>query len=109
MANPKVAVVKTPQKPNEKEIEATVRKAIELVGGLGDLVKKGNTVIINPNIVVAQPPEKAATTDPVICRVIADMVRELGARPIIGEASSIGVKTEEAIQVAGYGKLREQG
>ena len=109
MAKPKVAIVKGSTKPDEKEIEASVRKAIELAGGLADIVKSGDTVIIKPNIVVAQPPETAADTDPRVCKVIADMVRELGAKPIIGEASSIGVVTEEAIQKAGYGKLREQG
>ena len=109
MAKPKVAIVKGSTKPDEKEIEASVKKAIELAGGLADIVKSGDTVIIKPNIVVAQPPETAADTDPRVCKVIADMVRELGAKPIIGEASSIGVITEEAIQKAGYGKLREQG
>jgi len=109
MAKPKVAIVKGSTKPDEKEIEASVRKAIELAGGLADIVKSGDTVIIKPNIVVAQPPETASDTDPRVCKVIADMVKELGAKPIIGEASSIGVVTEEAIQKAGYGKLREAG
>lgn len=109
MVNPKVAVVKSTQKPNEKEIEATVRKAIELIGGLGDIVKKGNTVMIKPNIVVAKPLEAGATTDPRVCKTIADMVKELGARPIIAESAFVGLDTEEAIQVAGYGKLRKEG
>ena len=109
MAKPKVAIVKGSKKPNEKEIEASVRKAIELAGGLADVVKPGDTVIIKPNIVVAQSPETASVTDPRVCKVIANMVREMGAKPIIGEASSIGVVTEEAIQKSGYGKLREEG
>ncbi len=110
MAKTKVAVVKGPKKPSEKEIEASVRKAIELAGGLADIVKRGDTVIIKPNIVVVQSQEEgAANTDPRICKVIANMVRELGAKPIIGEASSIGQVTADAIQKAGYGKLREEG
>ena len=109
MGTPKVAVVKGPEKPSEKEIEASVRKAIELAGGLADIVKRGDKVIIKPNIVVAQSPETGANTDPRVCKVIANMVRELGAKPIIGEASSVGQVTEEAIQAAGYGKLREEG
>jgi len=109
MAKARVAVVKGSTKPSDKELGALVRKAIEMAGGLKDVVKKGDTVIIKPNIVVAQPPESAATTDPRVCKTIADMVKELGAKPIIGEASSIGVKTAEAIKAAGYEKLREQG
>ena len=110
MAKTKVAVVKGPKKPGEKEIEASVRKAIELAGGLADIVKRGDTVIIKPNIVVVQSQEEgAANTDPRVCKVIANMVRKLGAKPIIGEASSIGQVTADAIQKAGYGKLREEG
>jgi len=109
MAEPKVAIVKGPKKPSEKEIEANVRKAIELAGGLADIVKRGDKVIIKPNIVVTESPEGGANTDPRVCKTIANMVRELGAKPIIGEASSIGQVTEEAIQAAGYGKLRDEG
>jgi len=109
MTKTKVAVVKGSTEPSDKELDAHVRKAIEMAGGLKDIIKKGDTVIIKPNIVVPTTHETAAVTDPRVCRTIADMVKELGGKPIIGESSSIGVVTEEAIQEAGYGKLREQG
>ena len=109
MTKTKVAVVKGSTKPSDEELDAHVRKAIEMAGGLKDIVKRDYTVIIKPNIVAPKAHETAATTDPRVCRTIADMVKELGGKPIIGESSSIGVVTEEAIQEAGYGKLREQG
>lgn len=109
MAKTKVAVVKSPEKPGENEIEITVRKAAELAGGLIDIIKRGDVVIIKPNLVTAKPPETGATTDPKVCKAIANMVKELGARPIIAESSIVGQDTEEVIQVAGYGKLREEG
>ncbi len=109
MARTRVAIAKSPQNPDEKEIEATVRKAIELSGGLTDIVKRGDTVIIKPNIILPRPPESAVVTDPRICRAIADMVQELGAKPIIAESTGVGLDTEESIQGAGYGKLREEG
>jgi uncharacterized protein (DUF362 family) len=109
MAKTKVAVVKGSSKPTDKELDVQVRKAIEMAGGLKDIVKKGNIVIIKPNIVDKQPVEKAVTTDPRVCKTIADMVKELGGKPIIGEASSIGVKTAEALEISGYARLRAQG
>ncbi len=109
MATPKVAIVKRPKNPGEKEIEASVRKAIELAGGLPDKIKSGDTVIIKPNIVSPNPPESAVNTDPIVCKVIANMVREKGAKPIIAESSGVGISTEESMQAAGYGRLREQG
>jgi len=105
----KVSVVKGAAKADSKEIDALVRKAIEMAGGLGNIVKPGNKVIIKPNIVGDQPPENAATTDPRVCKTIANIIRELGAKPIIGEAPWIGVVKAEAIKIAGYDKLREEG
>ncbi len=104
-----VAIIKTPMKPGEKEIEIAVRKAVELSGGLSDIISAGDTVLIKPNLVNARLPESGVTTDPRICRVIADMVGEIGARAIIAESSGVGSDTEKAIQTAGYGKLREEG
>ena len=41
MSRSKVAIVKKSEKPDKSQIEATVRQAIELVGGLDD-IKKGD-------------------------------------------------------------------
>ena len=104
-----VSIVKGPKKPSEKEIDASVRKAIELAGGLTDIISRGDTVLIKPNLVVAQSPDRGTTTDPRVCKSIANLVREIGAKPIIAESSAIGIDTEEAFKVAGYGRLRDEG
>lgn len=104
-----VSIVKGSNKPSEKEIDASVRKAIDLVGGLTDIISSGDIVLIKPNIVNASHPATGATTDPRVCKSIANMVKEIGAKPIIAESSSIGIDTEEAFKVAGYGKLRDEG
>ncbi len=104
-----VSIVKGSRKPSEKEVDASVRKAIDLVGGLADIISSGDTVLIKPNVVNASHPDTGATTDPRVCKSIANMVKEIGAKPIIAESSCIGVDTEEAFKVAGYGKLRDEG
>ena len=109
MTKTTVAVVKTEESPTNKQIETAVRRAVDLAGGLPEIVGSGSTVIIKPNLVAPRPPETGATTDPRICRVIADMVRERGARPIMAESSFVGLDTEEVIRTAGYDKLREDG
>ena len=104
-----VSIVQGREKPGDKEIDNYVRKAIELTGGLTDIISRGDTVLISPNLVLAQPPETGTTTDPRICKTIADMVKEIGAETIIAESSAVGVDTEEAFKVAGYNKLRHLG
>ena len=104
-----VSIVKTPKSPSEKEIDTSVRKAIELAGGLTDIISSGDTVLIKPNLISPSHPDTGTTTDPRVCKSIANMVREIGAKPIIAESSGIGTDTEEAIKVAGYSKLRDDG
>jgi len=73
-----VVVVAERGKPAE-----LVRKAIKALGGMGKFVKKGNRVLIKPNIAFARPPEGAATTNP---EVVAELVRlcfEAGAKEVI--------------------------
>jgi uncharacterized protein (DUF362 family) len=106
---PKVAIVKSPRKPNEKQIADAVRKAIELAGGLPSKIGKGDTVIIKPNIVADKPPEAAVDTDTRVCKAIADMLKEKGARPIIAESASVGITSEAAMQASGYFDLQKQG
>jgi len=109
MAKTAVAIVKGAKQLGDREIDALVRKAVELAGGLSGIVKRGDTVLIKPNLCAVRTVESAAITDPRVCRAIADMVKEIGARPIIGESTSVGADTEEAFQEGGYGRLREAG
>lgn len=51
---------------------AMVRKAIDMLGGIAQFVKKGNTVVVKPNIGWDRVPEQAATTNP---EVVAEIVR----------------------------------
>lgn len=49
-----------------------VRKAVEMLGGISKFVKKGDTVVVKPNIGWDRVPEQAATTNP---DVVAEIVR----------------------------------
>ena len=102
MKKAQVAIAKSPKDPTDKEIETTVKEAVNLVGGLPSKIGSGDTVIIKPNIVLPKPPGHVANTDPRVCIAIADLVKEKGARPIIAESSGVGIDTEESIQESGY-------
>jgi uncharacterized protein (DUF362 family) len=62
---------------------AIVRKAVELVGGMGSFVDKDDVVFIKPNISWDKKPEQAATTNPVVVETVVRMVTEAGAKKII--------------------------
>ncbi|MEE9418215.1 MAG: DUF362 domain-containing protein, partial [Desulfatiglandaceae bacterium] len=110
MGKAKVSIVRTNPKPEYPEILESVRNALDLIGGIDDIIKPGNLVLINPSW-VAPPVERDAgcITIPEVSRAIADIVKELGARPVIAESSAVGVDTEKVIQTSGYRELREIG
>lgn len=109
MSKSVVAVVPTGQSTLE-EIDVAVRKAIELAGGLREIVKPGMLVLLKPNVVVPPPrPRHGGTTNPDVVRAVAGVVAEIGARPVIAEASAVGVDTDKAYAAAGYDELRAAG
>ncbi len=110
MGETKVSIVKTTQNPGYAEIYEAVKKALDMIGGIGDIIRTGDLVLINPSW-VAPPVEREAgcITIPEVPRAIADLVKDLGARPVIAESSAVGVNTEKVIEASGYRDLREMG
>lgn len=109
MSKVKVSIVKGHKNPNSNQIEADVRKAIQLVGGLED-IKSGDVVIIKPNVFAPTTPRSAKCTNPAVAKAIADVVRETGATAIIAEAAAVfNDDTEGPFRASGYDKLRLEG
>lgn len=105
-----VAIVKTGQQPSAEIVGAAVRKAVALAGGLAGAIPRDGLVIIKPNL-VAPPPSatSGACTSAAVCRALADLIAEWGARPVIAESSARGVDTEQVMEIMGYSDLRHEG
>ncbi|MFV0529618.1 MAG: DUF362 domain-containing protein [Lachnospiraceae bacterium] len=105
----KVSIVKT-ECYDAAAIDRDVRKAVALIGGMEQIVKPGNKVLIKPNF-AAIPSERlsGAITRWEVTKAVADLVAEAGGVPMIAESSAAGVDTEKVIEFTGYDKLREQG
>lgn len=110
MGKSKVSIVKTNPQPDFTSIRQAVEKAIQLIGGIEDLIKPRMKVLLNPSW-VAPPtePEKGCITQAEVTRAVADIVREMGARAIIAESAAVGVDSEKVIEASGYRNLRESG
>jgi len=110
MAESVVSIVKTGPQPEYPAVLKAVREALELIGGLKDIIKPGQLVLINPSW-VASPADKqsGACTWPEVSRAVADIVKEMGARPVIAESSAVGVDCDKVIEESGHAALRELG
>ncbi len=56
-----------------------VRKAVEMLGGIEQFVKKGDVVVVKPNIGWDRVPEQAATTNPEVVAEIVNLCVKAGA------------------------------
>ena len=61
------------------EPDAMFRKAIDLMGGMEQFVKKGQTVVVKPNIGFPRVPEVGATTNPLLVKTIIESCYSAGA------------------------------
>ncbi len=64
---PRMAVVRGPDRT------ATLRRALEAVGGMGHYIQRGDRVVLKVNAAFASPPMLSATTHP---DVVAEVVRQ---------------------------------
>lgn len=58
------------------------RRAIAALGGMGRFVKKGNVVVIKPNMGWDRTPAQAANTNPIVVRALAEEALAAGAAKV---------------------------
>lgn len=82
-----------------RQIGPTVRRAIELIGGLKPLLRSSSRVLIKPNLGVALPAQTGATTDPRVVTALIELVRDAGAQKVaVGESTVVGFDAEKVFQ-----------
>ena len=86
----------------------TVRKTLGLLGGLGNLIRRGDTVLIKPNYAVPMRPETGATTTPHVVVGLIEAVHDAGAREVIvAESSIVGFDAGEVMTTLGAKQMFE--
>ena len=65
------------------EHEKTIRAAMAALGGMDRFIKRGDVVMIKPNVAFDRPPALAATTHPDALRAVAKLCFEAGASKVV--------------------------
>jgi len=95
----KVAVVRCPDYDISRVREA-VEWGINLVGGCTSLAVPGEKIILKPNLLAADPPEKCVTTHPAVFQAVAAVFQAAGISLSYGDSPALG-STERAARRAG--------
>jgi uncharacterized protein (DUF362 family) len=62
---------------------AATKKALDILGGISRFVKKGQRVILKPNMSFTRTPEFGATTHPQVVATVAQACMEAGAQQVL--------------------------
>jgi uncharacterized protein (DUF362 family) len=65
------------------EPAAATQKALEAIGGITRFVKKGQRVVLKPNMSFARTPDFSATTHPLVIATVAQACVEAGAQQVL--------------------------
>lgn len=86
------------------DFKKTVRKSLDLLGGLRKFIKPRESVLIKPNLTAGFIPDTGATTKPELVKVVVELLWEIGAdRVIIGEG-----EIDEAYRRSKMDKIAEE-
>ena len=74
----KVALVRCDSYEQDK-VDAAVRKAVEILGGLEEIdITKESRLVLKPNLLAKNPPEKACTTHPAVFAAVGKLLQDEG-------------------------------
>ncbi|MFH1996138.1 MAG: DUF362 domain-containing protein [Candidatus Omnitrophota bacterium] len=105
-----VAVVQCTEYDPEKVLRA-VRRSIDLLGGMDRFVKSGQKVFIKPNLLSARKPEEGVDTHPSVVRAVVKLVKEAGAKAMIGDSPGGFIDNEyidKVFEVSGMKALAKE-
>jgi uncharacterized protein (DUF362 family)/Pyruvate/2-oxoacid:ferredoxin oxidoreductase delta subunit len=95
-----VAVVSCENYQPDRVGEA-IKKGINLVGGVSCFADAGEKILLKPNLLVGDKPDKGATTHPLVLQAVGQVFKERGALLSYGDSPGLG-KPERAARQAGY-------
>ena len=84
-----VALVRCERYEDELVYES-VKKGIDLLGGIGHFVKPGEKIVMKPNVLIGVDPDRNVTTHPTVFKAVGRILKEAGAVVSYGDSASIG-------------------
>jgi len=69
-----------------QQVHSAIIRQLELLGGVECFIKPGQRVLIKPNLIVPKGPEVPAQTHPEVIYAMAQIVKEAGGFPIVGDS-----------------------
>ena len=89
------------------ELQASLEKLLEPLGGIEAFVKPGDRVLLKPNLLTGSRPGKECVTRPEIVYCVAKLVQAAGGKPFLGDGPAFG-SARGVAEANGYMPLIEE-
>jgi len=74
--------------PNE--LSSAIEAVLKDIGGLHQMIKRGDRVLLKPNLLMSSTQERAMVTHPGVVEAVARFIIDIGAKPFIGDSPPLG-------------------
>jgi len=71
-------------------IRQAVNRSFKLLGGVDHFIHPGQRILIKPNLIVPVGPDVPAQTHPEVIYAVAELIKEAGAIPLVGDSPAWG-------------------
>jgi len=72
------------------QLRASLETLLEPLGGMTAFVKRGDRVLLKPNLLTGARPTKECVTRPEVVYCVAQLVMEAGGKPFLGDGPAFG-------------------
>lgn len=73
-----------------EELEKSIEKLLEPLGGINAFVKAGDRVLLKPNLLTGSRPKKECVTRRELVYCVAKIVKQAGGKPFLGDSPAFG-------------------
>jgi len=80
-----------------KEVNNKLSELLEMMGGLGKFVKKGEKIILKPNLLLAADPERVVSTHPSLISTLGILLQEHQVKAVLADSPGSGYVYNERI------------
>lgn len=88
-------------------VKSSIERGLSFLGGITQFVDKGEKILLKPNLLVGEVPEKCVTTHPAVFKAVAQILIEGGANVSYGDSPAIG-KTAKVAKKAGLAEIADE-
>jgi uncharacterized protein (DUF362 family) len=85
----KVALIRC-ESYDYEQVKKSVERGLDLVGGISAFVREGENILLKPNLLVGEVPDRCVTTNPSVFEAVAQALIKAGVNLSYGDSPGSG-------------------